>query len=97
MTAQLDDTMFNIQRDHLTTRANDQGPCSTSSSPMDNLFMLFECDYTEHVAAQNNMEMEVSHILRHLTMCLIVIQTRQQNHPLPVISYSTNVLANPSL
>ena len=83
MTAQLDDTMFNIQCGHLTTRANNQGPCSTSFSPMDDSSTLFECDYTEHVAAQNNIEMEVSHILRHLTMCLMVIQTRQRNHPLP--------------
>jgi len=77
MTAQLDNTMFNIQCGHLTTRANDQGPCSTSSSPIDDSSMPFECDYTEYVAAQNNIEMEVSYILRHLTMCLMVIQTHQ--------------------
>jgi len=38
-----------------------QSPHSTSSSPMDNVFILSEYDYAEHVAAQNNMEVEVSH------------------------------------
>ena len=61
-TARPDDTAFNIQRGHLTMRANDQGPRSTFSSPMDDSSTPPECDYAEHVAAQNNIEVEVSHI-----------------------------------
>jgi len=60
-TAQSDDTMFNIQRGCLTMWANDQGPHSTLSSPIDDASTPSECDYAKHVAAQNNMEVEVSH------------------------------------
>jgi len=61
MTAQPDDTIFNIQHGCLTMQAINQSPHSTSSSSMDNVFTLSEYDYAEHVAAQNNMEVEVSH------------------------------------
>ena len=60
-TAHLDNTTINIKQGHLSIRTNDKGSCSTSSSPMDDAFMSSEDNYAERVAAQNNMDMEVSH------------------------------------
>jgi len=60
MTAWPDDTAFNIQWGCPTTQAADSSPCSTSSSPMDDKSNPSECDYAKCVAAQNNMEVEVS-------------------------------------
>jgi len=60
MTAQPDNTAFNIQQDHPTTWAVNSSPHSTSSSPIDDKCNPSEYDYAKHVAAQNNMEVKVS-------------------------------------
>lgn len=77
-TARPDDTAFNIQRGRPTTRAADSSTRSTSSSPMDDESTPSECDYAERVAAQNNMEVEVS-----LTSPLRTYQRTTSRCPLP--------------
>jgi len=59
--ARPDDTALNIPRGRSNDRANSKVPRSMSPSPMDDSSTPSEGDYAERVAAQNNMEVEVSH------------------------------------
>ena len=59
-TARPEDTAFNIQRGRPPMRTENQGPRSTSPSPMDNVSTSSTGDYAERVAALNNMEVDAS-------------------------------------
>jgi len=54
-----DDTTVNIQQGCPTLWASVGGPCSNSSSPL-NSSPSSEMDYTEHISAQNNMDVEIN-------------------------------------
>jgi len=69
-TACLDNTAINIKQDCPPIRTNDKDSCSISFSPIDDAFTSFKDNYIEQVAAQNNMDMEVSHTSLLLDMPL---------------------------
>jgi len=82
MTAQLDDTMLNIQHNHLTMQTNNKSPCTTFFSPIDNASMPSECDYAKCVATQNNMEVEVSYTSPSLDILLYNFSLPPSQSPL---------------
>ena len=55
-----ENTAFNIQYGYLFTKTNNKGPHSISPSLIDDIFTASEDNYTEHVVALNNIEVNVS-------------------------------------
>jgi len=104
MIAQLDDTAINIKRGCSLMKTSDKGSCSISSSPMDDTSMFSEANYAEHVAAQNNMEVEAFHtsllsdiLLYDFTLPLSQPPCVSHEEALNPISISeTNTLTEPS-
>jgi len=58
--ARPEDDAYNIQCGHLTSRTSTNGPRSNSPSPMDNSSPPSEVDYAERVAANCNMDIEIT-------------------------------------
>ena len=58
--ARLEDNAYNIQCGHSTSHTSTNRPCSNSLSPMDDSSPPLEVDYAEHVAANCNMDIEIT-------------------------------------
>jgi len=55
-----EDNAYNIQRGYLTSSNSAKNPCNTSLSPMDDSFPPSKVDYVEHVAANCNINIEIT-------------------------------------
>jgi len=55
-----ENTVFNIQHGYLFTKTNNKDSHSISPSLIDDIFTASEGNYTEHVVALNNIEVDVS-------------------------------------
>ena len=60
ISARLEDDAYNIQCGHSTSHTSTKGPCSNSPSPMDDSSSPSEVDYAEHIAANCNMDIEIT-------------------------------------
>jgi len=58
--ARPEDDAYNIQRGRLTSHTSTNGPHSNSPSPIDDSSPPSEVDYAEHVAANCNMDIEIT-------------------------------------
>jgi len=103
--ARPDDTAFSIQRGRPPSRVSTESSCSSSLSLMDNS-PPSDCDYTERVAAQNNMVIEADNTppsagLQKYDFAMPPLQTPcaphedALNEPSPADNFNTSLEPSP--
>ena len=111
--ARPEDDAYNIQHGCSTSRTSTNGPCSNSPSPMDDSSSPLEVDYAERIAANCNMDIEITDpslpLVENITCFPFSLEEAPNSatssninistepSPPKVIPYSMNVPADPSL